>query len=231
MKLKVFADPQAVALEAAHFVALRAASRIQAEGQFSMAVSGGSTPWQMLEQLTEETVDWQRIHWFQVDERIAPAGHDDRNLTQMQRSLLDRVTVPDTVLHPMPVEANDLEVAALEYAQTLQRVTGQPPVLDLVHLGMGPDGHTASLVPDDAVLNVSDVDVAITEHPYQGRARMTLTFPLINRAREILWLMTGAGKQEMLGRLLAGDTDIPAGRVESSNAIVFADEAAAAALG
>jgi 6-phosphogluconolactonase len=230
MKMQVFADADTVALEAAKFIAERASNRILQVGQFSMAVSGGSTPWKMLERLTEQTVDWEQVHWFQVDERIAPAGHEERNMTQMQRSLLDRVSIPESVVHPMPVESDDLNIAALEYAELLRRVSGQPAVLDLVHLGMGPDGHTASLVPGDSVLDIHDVDVALTASAYQNRLRMTLTYPLINRAREILWLMTGHSKQEMLARLLDGDENIPAGRVDSTNAIIFADEAAAGAL-
>jgi 6-phosphogluconolactonase len=230
MKLQIFADAGTVALEAAKFIAERAETRIRHEGQFSMAVSGGSTPWKMLERLSALDVTWDKVHWFQVDERIAPAGHEDRNMTQMQRSLLDRVPIPEAVVHPMPVELGDLELAAVEYAELLRTIAGEPPVLDLVHLGMGPDGHTASLVPGDSVLDVRDIDVALTGSPYQGHPRMTLTYPLINRAREVLWLMTGESKQEMLGRLLDGDASIPAGRIDSTNAVVFADEAAAAAL-
>ena len=125
----------------------------------------------------------------------------------------------------MPVETEDLERAAAEYAQTLQRECGSPPVLDLVHLGLGPDGHTASLVPGDPVLDVCDKDVALTGS-YQGRRRMTLTYPTINRARRVLWVVTGAEKVQMLHRLLHGDTDIPAGRVGREKSLVLADAAA-----
>src|SRR4029434_2837234 len=112
----------------------------------------------------------------QVDERVAPTGHPDRNLTHLRESLLGLTSLRPEQVHAMPVEAADLNAAAEEYARTLQEIAGSPPVLDLVHLGLGPDGHTASLVPGDPVLDVSDADVATTR-PYQGRRRMTLTFP------------------------------------------------------
>jgi 6-phosphogluconolactonase len=129
----------------------------------------------------------------------------------------------------MPVESPDLEVAAARYAATLREIAGSPPVLDLVHLGLGPDGHTASLVPGDPVLDVTSADVTLTRI-YQGRRRMTLTYPIINRSRQILWLVTGSEKVEMLGRLRKGDTSIPAGRVRQDQAVVFADKAAAGQL-
>ena len=231
MRLQVFTDAATVAFEAAQFITERAKIRIRHEGRFTLAVSGGSTPWRMLEQLSTLPLDWEHVHWFQVDERVAADGDEDRNLTAMKRSLLDLAPVPAANVHPMPVATDDLELAAVEYAQTLAAFAGSPPVLDLVHLGMGPDGHTASLVPGDSVLDVNDVDVSLTESPYQGRLRMTLTYPVIDRAREILWLMTGESKQEMLARLLDADPSIPAGRVDATNAVVFADEAAAAGLG
>ena len=130
----------------------------------------------------------------------------------------------------MPVEAEDLERAAHDYAAFLAARTGEPATLDVVHLGMGSDGHTASLVPGDAVLDVDGSDVALTAAPYQGRRRMTLTFPVLNRARALLWLLTGAGKAEMLRRLRDGDSSIPAGRVSRERALVFADRDAAASL-
>jgi 6-phosphogluconolactonase len=162
----------------------------------------------------------------QVDERIAPAGDPDRNLTHLRENLLGRAPMPPEQIHAMPVEEADIEAAARSYAGTLEQNAGTPPVLDLVHLGLGPDGHTASLVPGDPVLDVTDRDVGITE-VYQGRRRMTLTYPLLNRSRRILWLVTGADKAEMLPRLLAGDASIPGGRVRQEQAFVLADRAAA----
>jgi len=126
----------------------------------------------------------------------------------------------------MPVESADLETAARQCALALYNVAGAPPVLDLVHLGLGPDRHAASLVPGDAVLNVTDADVALTG-VYQGRRRMTLTFPALDRARRVLWVVTGTEKTEMLQRLLEGDASILAGRVRREQAVVLADRAAA----
>jgi 6-phosphogluconolactonase len=162
----------------------------------------------------------------QVDERVAPAGHADRNLTHLHESLLERVSLPPEQVYAMPVESTDLEAAAKQYAATLAKIAGTPPVLDLVHLGLGPDGHTASLVPGDPVLQVNDADVAVTG-VYQGRRRLTLTYPVLNRARRVLWLVTGAEKVGMLARLRAADPSIPAGRVNQERALVLADRAAA----
>jgi 6-phosphogluconolactonase len=179
----------------------------------------------MLRALAALDVPWTAVHIVQVDERVAPSGHSDRNLTHLRESLLDHAPLAAEQIHAMPVESADLESAAAKYAETLRQISGSPPVLDLVHLGLGPDGHTASLVPGDPVLKVNDADVAITG-TYQGRQRMTLTYPMINRSRKILWVVTGNEKVEMLNRLLNGDESIPAGRIRREQAIVLADEAA-----
>jgi 6-phosphogluconolactonase len=192
-----------------------------------MAVSGGKTPWIMLRALAGEEVPWKDVHVFQVDERIAPAGDPDRNLTHLRASLLEHAPLPPQQIYAMPVDLPDLEAAAQQYARTLEQVAGSPPVLDLAHLGMGPDGHTASLVPGDPVLKVTDADVGLTG-VYMGRRRMTLTYPVLNRSRRILWLMTGSDKVAMLPRLLEGDTTIPSGRISRDQAVVLADRAAAA---
>lgn len=226
MQLEVLPDAEAVAAEAARRVAAFAREAVAARGRFSFAVSGGSTPWKMLAALAGEDVPWDALHLFQVDERVAPAGDPDRNLTHLRESLLDRAPLPEGQLHAMPVEASDLEAAARAYALALAEVAGTPPVLDLVHLGLGPDGHTASLVPGDAVCEVRDRDVALTAAPYQGHRRMTVTYPLLDRARRILWLATGGSKVEMLERLRRGDPAIPGGRVRADRALVLADRAA-----
>jgi 6-phosphogluconolactonase len=226
MEIKVLASAEAVAREGAAIIAAEARAAVAARGRFILAVSGGHTPWFMLRDLAGEDVPWNGVHVAQVDERVAPAGHPDRNLTHLRESLLEHAPMRPEQVYAMPVEASDLEAAASRYAQTLQGIVGSPPVLDLVHLGLGPDGHTASLVPGDPVLDVTDADVALTG-VYQGRRRMTLTYPMINRARRILWLVTGTDKVEMLMRLRDGDRSIPAGRTDRDNALVIADRAAA----
>ena len=227
MKVEVFADPESVAQQAAALIAAEARAAVAARGRFIVAVSGGHTPWVMLRALSEEEVPWRSVHVAQVDERVAPAGDPDRNLTHLVKSL--RAPLGPEQILAMPVESPDLERAAAQYAASLREIAGSPPVLDLVHLGLGPDGHTASLVPGDPVLEVTGVDVALTGS-YQGRRRMTLTYPTINRSRRILWLVTGSEKVEMLGRLLKGDPSIPAGRLRQDQAVVFADRAAAGQL-
>ena len=225
MKIEVFSDDESTARAAAKFVAAEAAAAVTARGRFVMAVSGGRTPWIMLRALGNEEVPWERIHVVQVDERVAPAEHADRNLAHLRETLLDHSPIRPEQIHAMPVESPDLESADRQYASTLGEIAGSPPMLDLVHLGLGADGHTASLVPGDPVLNVNDVDVAVTG-VYQGRRRMTLTYPIINRAHRILWLVTGNEKVGPLLRLRKGDPSIPAGRICPDQAVIFADRAA-----
>jgi 6-phosphogluconolactonase len=229
MKIEVLADADTVARKAAGIIAAEARDAVVARGRFVFAVSGGHTPWIMLRALAGEKVPWEELHIVQVDERVAPAGHPDRNLTHLRESLLIQVPLRPEQIHAMPVEAPDLEAAAKTYSRTLQEIAGSPPVLDLVHLGLGPDGHTASLVPGDPVLNVIDTDVALTGL-YQGRRRMTLAYPIINRGRRILWLVTGNDKAGPLVRLRDADPSIPAGRVSQDQAHVLADRAAAALI-
>jgi 6-phosphogluconolactonase len=226
MKIDVLADADSVARAAASMIAEKARSGVAARGRFIMAVSGGRTPWMMLRALSNQDMPWENVHVVQVDERVAPSGHQDRNLTHLYDSLLKQVRLPMDHIYAMPVEAVDLEAAAAQYAAKLQEIAGSPPVLDLVHLGLGSDGHTASLVPGDSVLDVTDTDVALTGL-YQGRRRMTLTYSILNRSRCILWLVTGSEKAGMLARLRDGDLSIPAGLVHREQAIVLADRAAA----
>jgi 6-phosphogluconolactonase len=225
MKIEVYADAESVARKAAALVAAEARTAVASRGSFVMAVSGGRTPWLMLRDLAQEEVPWNAVHVVQVDERVAPAGHPDRNLTHLRESLLEYAPLRPEQIHAMPVESHDLEAASAQYAETLQSISGLPPVLDLVHLGLGPDGHTASLVPGDPVLDINDADVALTGL-YQQRRRMTLTFPILNRSRSVLWLVTGSEKGGMLARLRAGDLLIPAGRVRTDHAVILADRAA-----
>ena len=229
MKIEIFADADSVAREAAKIIAAEARGAVAERRRFIMAVSGGHTPWVMLRALAGEEIPWQNVHLAQVDERVAPAGDPDRNLTHLHESLLEHAPLPLQQIYAMPVESTDLEAAAKQYAATLAKIAGSPPVLDLVHLGLGPDGHTASLVPGDGVLQIKDADVAVTGI-YQGRRRMTLTYPTINRSRRILWVFTGMEKAPALRRLLDGDGSIPNGRVRRESALVIADDAAAQEL-
>jgi len=226
MTLEVLADPQATAERAAAIIAADARAAAGARGKFSMAVSGGHTPWVMLRALANQDVPWATVQVFQVDERVAPDGDPNRNLTHLYESLLVHAPITREQIHAMPVNLPDLDASAKEYAATLEKLLGRPAVLDLAHLGLGPDGHTASLVPGDPVLNVTDRDVAATG-VYMGHRRMTMTYPMLNRSRKILWLLTGAEKAAMLPRLQAGDPTIPAGRIGSAQAFVLADKAAA----
>jgi 6-phosphogluconolactonase len=223
--IEVLTDADAVATRAASFIAEEARNAVAERGRFCIAVSGGHTPWQMLKLLGALSLPWERVHLFQVDERVAPAGDADRNLTHIRESLLT-APLPAAQLHPMPVEDADLKMAAVRYARELQRLAGTPPTLDLVHLGLGTDGHTASLVPNDPVLEVADSAVALTQ-PYQNRRRMTLTHPVLDRARRVLWVVTGAEKQSAVQRLTEADRSIPAGRVRADNALLLVDRAAA----
>jgi 6-phosphogluconolactonase len=216
-ELEVFPDAAVAAIRCAEVIAARARASVAERGTFTLALSGGSGPWRAFRLLADDDVPWDAVEIFQVDERIAPPGDDERNLTHMEESLPPEAWAR---MHPMPVEADDLEAAAAEYAALL------PDRLDLVHLGLGPDGHTASLVPGDPVLDVRDADVALTGE-YQGRRRMTLTYPVLDRSRELLWLVTGESKAEPLGLLLSGDPRIPAGRIRAERSLIVADRAAA----
>jgi 6-phosphogluconolactonase len=216
LAVEILPDERAAAERGAEVIAAAAAESVGARDRFTVAVSGGRNPWTMFAALYGR-MPWEKVTIFQVDERVAPDGDDDRNLTHLLRSL-----PPGGVadVRAMPVATSDLQAAAQDYEAVL------PDVLDLVHLGLGPDGHTASLIPGDPVLDVSDRDVAITGE-YQGRRRMTLTYPAIDRARQILWLVTGADKVDALRRLREGDVSIPGGRIATHNALVVADAAAA----
>jgi 6-phosphogluconolactonase len=216
LEIEILPDAESVARRGAEIVAAAAAEAVADRGRFEFAVSGGRTPWAMFADLAGK-MPWEKVTIYQVDERIAPDGDPDRNLTQLQRALPPGGAAD---VRAMPVTFHDLEAAATDYADSL------PEAFDLVHLGLGPDGHTASLIPGDAVLGVTDRDVALTGE-YQGRRRMTLTYPVLNRAQRILWLVTGEDKVDALARLRAGDDSIPAGRVSADRALVVADAAAA----
>ncbi|HVW47620.1 MAG TPA: 6-phosphogluconolactonase [Solirubrobacterales bacterium] len=216
--LEVTENERGAARRAAELIAAAGRRAVADHGSFSFAMSGGRSPWSMLAILGElEEMPWAETELFQVDERIASPGSEDRNLTHM---VLGLSMEHQSALRPMPVTNRDLEAAAHEYDTSL------PERIDLVHLGLGPDGHTASLVPGDPVLEVDDRRVAVTTNEYQGHRRMTLTYPALAEAREIVWLVTGEEKREPLRKLLAADPSIPAGRVRNDAMFVVADSAA-----
>ena len=219
MKVEVVADDRAAARRTAELIAAAGQRAAVERGPFGLAMSGGRSPWAMLALLgTLEEMPWEKTELFQVDERIASPGSEERNLTHFVLGLsLDH----QSALRPMPVTQRDLDAAARDYESSL------PERLDLIHLGLGPDGHTASLIPGDPVLDVSDRRVAVTESEYEDHRRMTLTYPELAAARQIIWMVTGEDKREPLAKLLAGDRSIPAGRVENDDMTVVADEAAA----
>jgi 6-phosphogluconolactonase len=219
LDLQVVADEKAAARRAAELIAAAGVAAVAERNAFSLAMSGGRSPWAMLAILGEdESMPWEQTELFQVDERIASPGSEERNLTHMVLGLsMDH----QAMLRPMPVTQRDLEAAARDYESTL------PAPLDCVHLGLGPDGHTASLVPGDPVLEAADRRVALTETAYQDHRRMTLTYRALAEARQIVWLVTGPDKRDALARLLTGDPLIPAGRVENPAMTIVADEAAA----
>jgi len=225
LRTEFLPDPGTVATRAAERIAQVAREAVKERGRCALAISGGTTPWLAFKTLAGEDVPWGQVHLFQVDERVALSGDPERNYRHLKEALIDRIPIPHANVHPMPVEAEDLDAAARRYEAILRGVGGTPPVLDLVQLGLGEDGHTASLFPGDPALEVLDADVAVSD-VYKGRKRMTLTFPAIDRARYILWLVTGPGKSAALERLRAGDRSIPAGRVRSDRAVLLADRTA-----
>lgn len=214
MVTKSVADVEAAATETARIIEVAATAAINERGSFNLAISGGKTPWRTLEILADSSLNWSKTSLFQVDERIAPTGSAERNLTHLVLSL---PLMCQAAIRPMPVGASDLETAAQSYEYSL------PDRFDLIHLGLGPDGHTASLVPGDPVLDVTDRNVALTSGEYQGTRRMTLTYPPLNAARKILFLVTGDGKEDALKKLIAKDPSIPAGRVENSDMFTVTD--------
>jgi 6-phosphogluconolactonase len=214
MQTKLVGSTEEAAVEAARVIEIAGQNAIRERGRFDLAISGGTTPWRMLELLAESRLPWPKTSLFQVDERVAPSGSPERNLTHIV------LTLPlncQASIKPMPVGSEDLDAACEVYGFSL------PDRFDLIHLGLGADGHTASLIPDDPVLDVADRSVAMTEGEYQGTRRMTLTYPVLDSARRLLFLVTGGEKEEALSKLLARDTSIPAGRITNESALVVTD--------
>lgn len=222
MKIEPFPDASSASRAAAIFLTAECRAAIDARGRCVVALSGGTTPSLMLRAFRREEIRWEAVHVLQVDERVAPMGSVDRNLTHLQDALTRDGPLKLEQIHPMPVDHGNLEEAARRYEQMIAAIAGVPPVIDVVHLGLGSDGHTASLVPGDPALEVTDFDVAVTA-AYKGTRRLTMTLPILNRARQIVWLVTGKEKAAALARLEAGDLSIPAGKVRRDRAVIFAD--------
>lgn len=215
-ELRVFDDADSLAQAAADFIAERSRALLERPGPFTLAVSGGKTPRPMFDKLAHDDIAWDHATIFQVDERVVPEASDQRNLKGLRESLAG-ASAP---IVAMDVENPDLDAACASYAELL------PQRFDLIHLGIGPDGHCASLVPNDPVLDVTDRLVALSG-PYQETRRMTLTYPALARGDQLLWLVSGEDKRDALNKLLASDPSIPAGRVEARASLIMADRAAA----
>jgi 6-phosphogluconolactonase len=218
-RIEVLDTPEEVLKRGAELLAEAAKQAVADRGRAELAVSGGSDPWPMFSQFEDLFEDWDKAAIFQVDERVAPAGSDERNLTHLIESL--SIGAQGSI-KPMPVTDEDLDAAAARYAESL------PERLDIAHLGIGPDGHTASLVPDDPVLDVRDRRVAVTSGEYQGVRRMTLTYPELEQTRRLLWVVTGESKVDALEKLVAQDPSTPSGRMRpGGDSLILADRAAA----
>ncbi len=225
-ELLILPDAEAVAVEAANRIEAALSASVAARGRFALAVSGGSTPWSMFAELGRRPLPWGAVDLFQVDERVAPLGSEERNLTQLESILNASPELASVRTHPMPVDAHDLDMSCRAYSQLLWDLLGYPPEFDLVHLGLGADGHTASLFPDDPALRVDELDVSLTRI-HAGWRRMTLTLGAINASRQILWVVTGESKAEALAALVEGTQPLPANRIRRGAACILADRAAA----
>lgn len=223
MKISSHPTPDEASAAAAGAIEQAAVEAVRERGRCVLALSGGSTPQQMLTYLVNSDMPWQHIWIMQVDERILPDGHPERNLTSLRHELIGQVPIPEKNVLAMPVSQVDLQRAKADYSQLLNQAAGSPPVIDILHLGLGNDGHTASLVPNDPLCQEINSLVGITG-TYCGSRRMSLTFPVINRARRIVWLVTGAEKRPALLQLLSGDTSIPGAHVRRDQATLYTDQ-------
>jgi 6-phosphogluconolactonase len=228
LETEVLNDPERLAQRAAEWLAAAAkASR----DRFVVALSGGSTPKRMYQILAGMDLPWQRTHWFWGDERFVPPDDVLSNYRMAREALFDHAPVPAANIHPVPTQGLEPEAAAAAYEAELKRFYGgerldpAQPVFDITLLGLGPDGHTASLFPGTAVLAERHKWVAAVIGA-KDEARITFTYPLLESSRHIAFLVAGAEKRRMLGLLLGGDREIPAGRLSKEHAQVFADSAA-----
>lgn len=229
--LEVVVGPPAVLVRrAADAIATTIDEAITARGRATLAVSGGTSAAPLLGALVGIASRWSGVDLFQVDERVAPDGHSARNLGLVETYLLGQLPGEGPRVHPMPVTVGDLPAGAQDYGRALVKVAGAPPVLDVVHLGLGADGHTASLLPGELTGRTVTSRPVVLTGPYQGRRRMTLSLPVLSAARRVVWLVRGPDKADAVRRLVDGDDTIPAGTVARSQAVLFVDRAAAAAL-
>jgi 6-phosphogluconolactonase len=228
-EIEVRPNAASVAERAAELLTRYVRDDVARHGRATLAVSGGRTPQRVFEILATTGLPWELVDFFQVDERIAPAGHADRNSTQAAAALAAPLLRRPAAFHWMPVNEADLDAAAQRYAGELRLAAGVPPALGTVPLGLGADGHTASIFSGSPLTDGSPGEVAVTgEH--LGRRRMTLTLTVLNGARRILWIVTGADKQAALAGLVAGDTSVVGSRVRRSGALILADADAAALI-
>lgn len=219
MKVHALPDASEASREAAKFVAAQGRQAIKASGRFTLALSGGTSPLAMFAALSAENLQWECVHLFQVDERLVPTDSPERNFAGIRDHLLARANIPSRQVYPMPVELADPATAATMYAATLRHVLGKERILDLVHLGLGADGHTASLLPGDPALE-DHSDVVVSRH-YQGCRRLSLSLRVISAARERLWLVSGNGKERALAALQSGDRSLPAGRIPHDHSTLY----------
>ncbi|MBT4890162.1 MAG: 6-phosphogluconolactonase [Rhodospirillales bacterium] len=223
MKIETCIDAQSVADKCANIIADHMMQAINQHAKFTIAFSGGSTPIPLFQRLSTLTLPWDKVHIFQVDERVAPDGDENRNYNNLKTHLLDHISIPPAQVYAMQVATLSSWKAAETYETLVRKHTGTPPCFDLIHLGLGEDGHTASLIPKDPVLKNSDSYVA-TSQVYNRYERLTFTYDTINATKCILWQVTGKKKAKMLKRLISGDTKIPAGRIVRDQAIIVTDQ-------
>ena len=234
-RFTVLADPDAVAVATADRFVAAARAAIAERGIFRVALSGGGTPKQVypliLEPERREGVDWSRVEFFWGDERAVPPDHPESNFGVAYQMLIAQLPdVRQDRIHRMPAEAPDLDAAALSHESELRLAFGargsEPPAFDLIWLGMGPDGHTASLFPDSAALDESERWVVGNWVPSQAAWRMTLTFPVLNAGRDVIVVVTGADKADAVRDIRSGGSDLPASRVDGDQVEWIIDAAA-----
>lgn len=235
-RFTVLRDPDAVAIATADRFVDSARAAIEERGIFRVALSGGGTPKQvyplLLEPVRRDAVDWSRVEFFWGDERAVPPDHPDSNFGVAYGMLISQLPgVRQDLIHRMPAEAPELDAAALSHESELRLAFGargsEPPAFDLVWLGMGPDGHTASLFPRSEALDEDDRWVVGNWAPEQESWRMTFTFPVLNAGRDVIVVVTGADKADAIERIRAGGADLPAARVDGPQVEWLIDAAAA----